>query len=131
MAKLYPYLYSNDAKSQARFYAEAFGGEIVGIQTFADVPGMEDSIQDKVMHLVLQMAGITIFMADSVSEPVHRGNGLDLTMEFKTEDEARTVFQKLSDGGSVIIPFQRMFWGAMFGRVEDRYGVRWQIAVET
>jgi PhnB protein len=131
MAKLYPYLYSNDAKSQARFYAEAFGGEIVGIRTFADVPGMEDSIQDKVMHLTLQMAGLTIFMADSVSEPVHRGNGLDLTMEFETEDEARTVFQKLSDGGSVIIPFQRMFWGAMFGRVEDRYGVRWQITVET
>nr|WP_309568669.1 hypothetical protein [Paenibacillus sp. sptzw28] len=28
------------------------------------------------------------------------------------------------------MPFERMFWGTMFGRLEDPFGVRWQIATE-
>ncbi|SFL36110.1 PhnB protein [Paenibacillus sp. 1_12] len=130
MAKLYPYIYCENAREQAAFYAKALGGKIVGVQTFAEIPNVSDEMKDKVMHLVLQTSDLVLFMADSVSEPVKRGGGLDLGLEYKTEQEARQVFEGLSQGGSVIMPFEKMFWGSMFGRLQDPYGVFWQIVTE-
>jgi PhnB protein len=129
MAKLYPYIFSNDARKQAEFYANALNGEIVNVLTFAEAPNTPEEIKDKVMHLVLQAAGQYFFMADAM-EPVQKGTQLDLTLEFKTEEEARKAFEELSKGGNVLMPFERAFWGAMFGRVEDAFGIRWQIVTE-
>lgn len=89
-ANLYPYIYSEDARKQAEFYAQALNGDIADIRTFADAANEYEHMQDKVMHLVLHAAG-----------------------------------------GKVMMPFERMFWGAMFGRVEDPFGVRWQISTES
>ncbi|SEN57334.1 VOC family protein [Paenibacillus sp. OV219] len=128
MTKLRPYIYSDNAREQANFYAEAFGGEILSIQTYSEMPDASREENDGVMHLVLQAAGLLFYMADA--GPVERGNGLDLTLEFETDEEAEAVFYKLAEGGSIMMPLERMFWGTMFGRVMDRYGVRWQIATQ-
>lgn len=127
MANLYPYIFSNDARKHAEFYKNVFNGEIVSVQTFSEAPDMPDEIKDRVMHLVLKAADQTFFMADDVNNGMIKGTHLDLAMEFESEEEARQVFDKLSDGGEVLMKFEKMFWGAMFGRVEDPYGVRWQI----
>lgn len=62
------------------------------------------------------------------SSLIQPGNQIDITLEFETEAEAILTFEGLSEGGEIIMPFGKMFWGTMFGRVEDPYGVRWQIA---
>ncbi|AZN38676.1 VOC family protein [Paenibacillus albus] len=128
MTKLRPYIYSDNAREQAGFYAEALGGEILSVQTYSEMPGASKDDDNGVMHLVLQAAGLLFYMADA--GPVERGNGLDLTMEFETDEEAEAVFYKLADGGKIMMPLERMFWGTLFGRVMDRYGVRWQIATQ-
>ncbi|WP_051317066.1 VOC family protein [Ectobacillus panaciterrae] len=69
------------------------------------------------------------FMADSVG-PVQYGN-IDLALEFASEEEARKAFEGLSRGGEVLMPFDRVFWGAMFGRVTDPFGISWNIMAET
>lgn len=130
MAKLTPYLYSSSARKQADFYVKALGGEIVSLQTFADMPGADESAKDRVMHLELHALGLRFFMADSGTDTVNRGLALDLSLEFPSEEEARRIFEALSAGGKVIMPFDRMFWGTMFGRLEDPFGVVWQIATE-
>ncbi|WP_219834517.1 VOC family protein [Paenibacillus sp. R14(2021)] len=128
MPQLRPYIYSENAIVQAEFYVNALGGEIVSVQTFGDMPGGSQADKDRVMHLVAQAAGLTFYLADSGS--VHRGSGLDLTLEFETEAAAAQAFDKLAVGGEILMPFERMFWGSMFGRLTDRFGVRWQIAVQ-
>lgn len=130
MANLSPYIYSGDAKKQADFYATVFGGEITRIQTYGDLPGMEESKKHLVMHLELEALGLRFFMADAGTEARDRGTGMDLALSFKDEEEARTIFIGLAAEGDVIMPFERMFWGTMLGRVRDRYGVMWQVATE-
>lgn len=130
MANLYPYIFSEDARNQADFYAKALNGEVVSVQTFEQAPNVHDSIKDKVMHLTLSAADQIFFMADSVNESVKQGTQINLVLEYKTEDEARSVFENLSEGGNVLMPFDKMFWGAMFGRVEDKFGLIWQITTE-
>ncbi|MHB1044242.1 MAG: VOC family protein [Eubacteriales bacterium] len=130
MANLYPYIFSDDAKKQAEFYVKALNGEILLVKTFAELPQADEQIKDKVMHLRLKAAGQVFFMSDSVMEPVQRGNGMDLTLEFKSEEEARKVFQGLAEGGKMLMPFEKQFWGSMSGMVVDPFGIRWQIATE-
>ncbi|QHT63588.1 VOC family protein [Paenibacillus lycopersici] len=126
MAKLTPYIYSDNAREQAAFYAKALGGEIVSVQTFGDMPGGGAEERDRVMHLILQAAGLTFYMADA--GPVQRGGGLDLTLEYERIEDAERAFNGLAAGGEVLMPFARMFWGSMFGRLVDPYGVRWQVS---
>jgi PhnB protein len=128
--KLYPYIFSENAREQAEFYAEVLNGEILSIQTFENAPQASEDIKDKVMHLVLKVGEQTFFMADQVMESLERGNGMDLVLEFKSEEEARRVFEGLSKDGEVQMPFDKMFWGTMFGRTKDRFGVAWQITTE-
>jgi PhnB protein len=130
MATLYPYIFCEDARKQAAFYAKAFDGEIVSVLTFAEMPNADERMKDKVMHLTFKAWEHIFYMADAVMEPVQRGNGLNLALGFKTEEEGRQVFERLADGGNVRMPFERMFWGEMFGMVEDPFGVRWQVVTE-
>lgn len=58
MATLTPYLYSSNARKQADFYIEAFGGEIVSLRTFADMPGADETMKERVMHLELHALGL-------------------------------------------------------------------------
>ncbi|WP_115993253.1 VOC family protein [Cohnella lupini] len=130
MARLVPYIFSEDAKSQAEFYVKALGGEIRSVQTFGDLPGSAEELKNKVIHLDMEAAGVPLFLSDSPSGPIHRGNGTDLSLIFGTEDEAREAFAKLSEGGVVKDPLQVQFWGALFGRLEDKFGVSWQVSNE-
>lgn len=130
MAKIIPYLYSEDARKQAEFIVEALGGEIICVQTFSEMPNAAEDMKDKVMHLAFQAAGQTFYMCDSVQEPVTQGNQVNLLLEYSSEEDARQAFNNLANNGTIVMPLERMFWGAMFGYVIDKFGIRWQIATE-
>jgi PhnB protein len=130
VAKLYNYIFSKNAKEQAEFYAKAFNGEIKSIQTFGEAPNADEKNKDKVMHLTLDINGATIFMADAIHEPVKTSGSVDIGLEFASEEEANIAFANLAEGGHVIMPLEKQFWGAMFGRLHDKYGILWQIVTE-
>ncbi|MGG1519182.1 VOC family protein [Paenibacillus oryzisoli] len=130
MAKLAPYIYSHNAREQAEFYASALGGEITRLQTYAEVPGTPDAMKDRIMHLELEALGLKVFMADAKVAPADRGAGMDLALVFQDEAEAARIYEGLAEGGEIIMPLERMFWGTMLGRLKDAYGVIWQIATE-
>lgn len=128
MAKLAPYFYSNNAREQANFYVTALGGEIHHQMTYGDAPGTDESMKDKIIHMAFTAAGVNFYIADtSAHEPLGKSNTFDLGLEFATDEEAKDAFSKLSAGGTVIMPLEKQFWGTLFGRVLDKYGVKWQI----
>ncbi|WP_040952745.1 VOC family protein [Gorillibacterium massiliense] len=130
MAKLTPYFYSNDARGQAAFYVEALGGEIGDQMTYGQAPGTDEAMKEKIIHMTFTAAGVAFFIADTMHEPPGTTSGYDLNLEFNTEDEARRAFSNLSEGGTVIMPLEKQFWGTLFGRLEDKYGIKWQISTE-
>lgn len=131
MAKLTPYFYSEDARAQAQFYIQALGGEIHDQMTYGQAPGTDEALKDKIIHMSFTAADVTFYIADSMHEPPGRSAGFDLNLEFKTEEEARQVFSKLSEGGRIIMDLDKQFWGSLFGRLEDKFGIKWQISTET
>ncbi|WP_040711136.1 VOC family protein [Paenibacillus curdlanolyticus] len=130
MAKLTPYFYSEDARAQAQFYIDALGGEIVDLMTYGQAPGTDEALKDRIIHMVFLAAGVKFYIADSQHEPPGRSSGFDMSLEFKTDEEAQQAFASLSAGGNVIMPLEKQFWGTLFGRLEDKFGIKWQVSTE-
>ncbi|MNB90356.1 hypothetical protein D3C75_374140 [compost metagenome] len=132
MAKLVIYLNCEDARSQAAFYTEALGGEILNMVTYEAGPwsDMPEKDKNKIMHMTFTAGGVLFYACDSTTEPIQRGNGAFFYLSFETEEEAYAAFDRLSVGGEVIESLKVQFWGDLFGQLKDQYGVIWQIAVE-
>jgi len=130
--RLIPYLnFTGNAEEAATFYQEAFGGEIE-LQRWSEMPPnpempVSDDWRNKIMHGSLTIReDVTIYLSDSQDE----GEGTDsnrvfLHVEFDSEDELRRVFDALSAGGTVNMPVDKMFWGAVYGDLVDKFGIGW------
>lgn len=132
MAQLNPYLnFDGNTREAMAFYQSVFGGELT-MQTVGETPmpcpaGMENQI----MHSMLIGGGVVIMGSDMQGPEGHRpGNTVTLSLNCSSEEEIRTLFAKLSDGGTVVEPLKVMFWGGLFGAVGDRFGVRWMFNFE-
>jgi PhnB protein len=128
---LNPYLNFRDETREAmEFYRGVFGGEL-RMMTFKEYQASEDpSEDDKIMHAHLEADGI-MFMAADTPNSMEYQPGTNFNMSLSGEDEAvlRGYFEKLQDGGNVIMPLEKAPWGDTFGMLVDRYGVRWLVNV--
>ena len=133
MATINTYLNFNGNTEEAfNFYKSVFGGEFVVLQRYKDTPacdGMPTEDQDKIMHVALPI-GSNILMGTDVNAPMPAatyGTGISLSIDAVTEEEAHTLFNGLSAGGTVTMPLDKMFWGALFGMFTDKFGIQWMI----
>ena len=118
------------------FYKSVFGGEYMIMQTFGDGPddmGIAESDKDKIMHATL-VVGDGVIMGSDVPAgfgPPHvAGNNFSLTYPTQSKEETDELFAKMSEGGTVTMPVQEMFWGAYFGSCTDKFGINWQFNYE-
>ena len=142
-----PYLnFDGDAAEAMAFYADLFGGQIVHQATFGEMPPTEgmpplpESAKHRLMHVQLQVGAQTIMASDTlpaVSDPseavcgggYQKPQGLWITIGVDSTAEGQRVFDALSDGGQVTMPFQATFWSDGFGMVTDRFAIPWMINV--
>jgi len=126
--QLNAYIRSEDAREQAAFYMQALGGEVHSVMTYGQIPGAPEQAKDKVMHMVLSVAGGSIlFLADSPYEVSPAGRFISLSLTFDDEANARHSFEKLAQDGTIKHPFVMQPWGAYYGEIEDKFGVNWMI----
>jgi PhnB protein len=115
-----------------QWYQEVFGGELT-MSTFAELHGsMDPSEDDLIMHSDLQGADGIRFMASDVPSRMEYAAGTNnFSMSLSGEDDAqlRGYFDKLSNGGTVLMPLEKAAWGDTFGMCTDRFGVTWLINV--
>jgi PhnB protein len=128
---LNPYLNFRDNTREAmEFYRSVFGGKL-DMNTFKDFGASEDpSEDDKIMHSVLEADGMT-FMAADTPKSMEYTPGTNFNMSLSGDDEAalKGYFDKLQDGGTVIMPLEKAAWGDTFGMLVDRFGVRWLVNI--
>jgi PhnB protein len=129
---LNPYLnFEGNAREAMEFYEGVFGGTL-NVSTFADFHASEDpSEDDLVMHADLEGAGGIRFMAADTPKRMEFTPGTNISMSLSGEDEPqlRGYFDKLADGGSVMMPLTKAQWGDTFGMCTDRFGVRWLVNI--
>ncbi len=124
------------------FYKSVFKTDFInGIQRFGDIPPdanhppVAESIKKMVLHIELPIIGNHVLMAtDAPPEmgfTLNRGNNMHICLEPETREEAKRIFDALSEGGNVTMPLADMFFGAYFGEFSDKFGINWMINVVT
>lgn len=127
-----PYLTFNGNTEEAfQFYKSVLGGEITNFQRFGDTPhggNMPDNDKKKVMHVTLETSHGTIMgndHMDFMGQAFTNGNNFSLSLHPQSEEQARSLFDGLSKEGMVIMPLEKAFWGAYFGMLVDKFGMKW------
>jgi PhnB protein len=55
--------------------------------------------------------------------------GISVSLSGEEEARLRGYWERLSEGGSVTVPFEKAPWGDTFGMCVDRFGTSWQVNV--
>lgn len=129
--KLNPYLsFADTAREAMTFYHSVFGGRLE-LSTFAEFRASDDPAEaDKVMHSQLETEdGLTLMASDTpAGMEVRPQSGVSVTVNGDEEDRLRGYWERLSEGGTVIMPYELAPWGAIFGMCVDRFGTSWMIS---
>jgi PhnB protein len=126
--KLIPYIhFPGNAEEAMNFYAEALGGQILSIQRYGDAPMPSDEdYKQKVMHGRLTFGENLIMISDVFKgQPVSTDGNVQLSVDVPEEGKINEVFNKMAEGGTVTMPLEKQFWGAIFGMLKDKFGVSW------
>ncbi|MEO8596225.1 MAG: VOC family protein [Candidatus Solibacter sp.] len=125
-----PYINFNSTCREAiEFYKSALQAEVVFMQTYGESPMAGMASADLIMHCTIKVGDSVVMMCDS-PQPVPPGGNLSLTLGLDDPERAREIFDRLAEGGAVIMPLEKTFWAEAFGMVTDRFGVPWMVNCE-
>ena len=127
-----PYLtFGGNCHEAMTFYHSIFGGELV-IQKVGETPladKIPSQMHQKVLHSTLISGNMTIMASDMVANKgLIVGNHMCISMMCENEEQIRSFYEKLAESGSRDHELEFSFWGALFGDLTDKYGIRWMLS---
>lgn len=122
-------MFSGNAKAAMNFYISLFDqSEVISITHYKE---NEAGKEGSVMHAKFSLKGQEFMCIDSsVEQGFTFTPAMSLYVTCGTEDEINKVFEKLSEGGKILMPLGSYPFSERFAWVNDKYGVSWQLAFE-
>jgi len=122
MQKIIPHLwFDKEAKKAAEFYAAIFdNSKIHFITTLPDTPSGDAEL------VGFQVMGYD-FMAISAG-PLYKINpSISFHVRCQTFEEVDQIWEKLSNGGTVMMELGEYPFSKRYGWIQDKFGVSWQV----
>lgn len=135
MALINPHInFNGNAEEAFGFYQSVFGGTFTKIIRFKDIASpaypIPEKEANKIMHITLPIGRNTL-MGNDVPESMGRVNENEnrskIAISAESREEAERLFNGLSAGGNVEVPFDVSPWGSYFGMFRDKYGIEWMV----
>lgn len=128
MYPITPHLwFDTQAKEAAEFYAATFpSSKVTNVTTITDTPSGDcDIVSFKVMDCEFQAisAGPLFKINPSISFMVN----FDPAQGAVSREQISQIWEKLAQGGKVLMPLAEYSFSKWYGWVEDRFGVSWQL----
>ena len=130
MPQIHAYLsFDGNCADAMRFYERVLGGNLKALLKNSDTPAAADvppGNEDRIMHAYLEFDGGAIMAGDAMCSEKYDGiKGVSKTLSYDDTAAAKRVFDALSDGGTVTMPWSPTFWAESFGMLRDQYGTPW------
>ncbi|GER91823.1 VOC family protein [Dictyobacter vulcani] len=128
--KIKPFLmFEGKAEEAMNYYLSVFEqGEIIAINRYGpNEPGTEGTIS----HAIFSLYGQVFMCMDShIKHGFTFTASLSMYISCRTEQEIERIYEKLAQGGQVMMPLETYPFSPKFGWVADKYGVSWQLNLE-
>jgi predicted 3-demethylubiquinone-9 3-methyltransferase (glyoxalase superfamily) len=129
MAKVTPFLmFQGNAEEAMNYYTSLIGkSEITSITRYG--PG-EPGEEGSVMQAVFNLNGQDIMCIDSnIQHEFTFTPSFSLFLTCESEEEIDRLYEKLSEGGGVLMPISDYGFSKKFGWINDKFGVSWQLTL--
>ena len=130
--------FDGNCREAVEFYADVFNTELQEIMTFDQMPPDENftlpqEYNDMILHTHLDIRGTMVMLSDLPPEmgTLNKGNNVSLTVLSSDLAEIQRLYDRLKEGGSVEMELQETFWSKAYASVIDRFGVPWQLDLDT
>ena len=123
MDRIVPYLwFDDDAEEAVKFYTTLFdNSEVTYEQALEETPSGDGT---KVYEFTL--AGMT-FGAINGGPQFKFNPSISLSVNWDTKEDVQKLWDQLIDGGKVLMPLQNYPFSELYGWLEDKYGLSWQV----
>ncbi|MBN2795268.1 MAG: VOC family protein [Clostridia bacterium] len=126
--------FKGNALEVIRYYQNIFSAPEPEIMYFKDIPPSEQfpvtkEIEQMVMHGELKINEAYMMFSDvppNNPQQVDFGNNMSIMYSSKDFDELKALYEKMSQEGNIIMPFQSTFWSKGYGMLVDKFGICWQ-----
>ena len=122
-------LFNGNCEAAFEFYAKCLNGK-TNVMKYAGSPAEEHTPPgwgDKVLHAQVDFGDAILLGSDAPPDRGEKPQGFSVAYQAKDAAEAETVFNKLSEGGEIRMPFGKTFWSDGFGMFVDQFGIPWMI----
>jgi predicted 3-demethylubiquinone-9 3-methyltransferase (glyoxalase superfamily) len=129
MQKIVPHLwFDKEAKEAAEFYVEVFGknSQVTHVSSLEGTPsGNVDLVSFQLWGYEFQAisAGPYFKLNQSISFMVNFDPSQDAEAKTKIDE----LWNRLAEGGKVMMAIDKYPWSERYGFVQDKYGVSWQL----
>ena len=135
MTRIETYLFFNgNCREAMQFYERALGGTL-SLMTAKEAPAdaqIPPGSDDRILHSRLEVDGAILMASDWMAPtPYPSVGGFSVSLAVASAKEAKTLFDKLADGGQVTMPFGEVFYSDGFGMLVDRFGTPWMVMAAT
>jgi predicted 3-demethylubiquinone-9 3-methyltransferase (glyoxalase superfamily) len=119
-------MFEGRAREAMQLYVSLFDdGEIVELQAYG--PG-QSGPEGTVMKAAFRIGAQTILCSDSfVKHDFTFTPASSLFVTCESEAQLHRVFDALAEGGKALMPLGSYGFSSLFGWVNDRFGVSWQL----
>lgn len=129
--------FEGNADEAIQFYADAFGGEVLSVDHYPT--SAEEGLADFQLELAGKMLSAVFRLGDLKFMAINAGPEFKPTpaMSFMVnfdpsrDEQARehldTLWEKLIDGGTALMPLDTYEFSQHYGWVQDKYGFSWQL----
>ena len=134
MVKINPYLMVKNGKEAIVLYKDLFGAKLVDHMPFTKEMGGESfgfpddfDYENSTMHAVLDIGDATIMLSDNPMGKSGSGN-VQVLITVDSLEEIEKINEKVQKKKfTIIMPFEKRFWGSWYMMFEDSFGIGWQI----
>ena len=110
-----PFIIVDSVRDALDYYQPIFGGEIKIL----------NENKGTIYHAELHLGSSLLHFAFSYDR-IPKGENVRIIMQFASEEEIKNVFELLAKEGSIVVPLEDTFFGALHGEVIDaNNGICW------
>ena len=123
--KIVPHLwFDKEAKEAIAFYTSVFpGSELISATEIGGTPSGNVDI------LTFKLKGQD-FMAINAGPFFRINQSISFSVYCGSEKEIHRLYEKLAEGGSVLMPLDKYDWSPKYAWVQDKFGVSWQLDIQ-